>query len=54
MSHGEHPAEALWLQRGSTFSSLLVCFNAVHESMVDVDSLGIGHLQLTHQRLEGR
>ena len=54
MSHGEHPAEASWLQRGSTFSLLLGRFNAAHESMVGGDWLGIGHLQLTHQCLEGR
>ena len=54
MSHGAQLAEASWLQRGSAFSRLLGSFNAVNESMVDVDWLGIGHLQLTQQCLEGR
>ena len=35
------------------FHQLLICFDAVDETMLDVDSAGIGPSQVTHQSLEG-
>ena len=35
------------------FHQLLIRFNAVDETMLDVDSAGIGPSQVTHQRFEG-
>jgi len=35
------------------FHQLLICFDAVDETMLDVDSAGIGPSQVTHQRFEG-
>ena len=35
------------------FHQLLIRFNAVDETMLDVDSSGVGPSQVTHQGLEG-